>query len=465
MAAILIVDDDDAFRASLAETLLDEGHTALEAASGEAALALLRASRADAAVIDIRMRGLDGLETLARLRVEHPALPVAILTAVPDSANTIEAMRLGAIDHLAKPLGRAAFVALVARLVEAGRDRAAPGAAAMPAGGPADALIGRSAAMREVQKRIGQLADGEESVLVTGETGTGKEVVARLIHRHGRRSRRPFVAVNCAAIPPGLLESELFGHVRGSFTGAVADRRGAFRDAAGGTLFLDEIGDMPPDCQGKLLRVVQERVVTPVGGKPEPVDVRIVSATHRNLAREAEAGRFREDLFYRLSVVPLSLPPLRERPEDIEALASSFLPVGRSLSLDAIERLERHAWRGNVRELQNAVRRAASLGTVGPLRAADFAFLATLADPAATGSALPQDWLVLTLPEASARLERLLIDHALARAGGNRSEAARALGIHRQLLHAKIGRFASSAFRTTDVRQPDDPDENDDLEH
>ena len=465
MAAILIVDDDDAFRASLVETLLDEGHEVLEAASGDEALALLRGARADAAVLDIRMHGLDGLETLTRLAAEHRRMPVAILTAVPDSANTIEAMRLGAVDHLAKPLGRDAIVALVGRLLDAGRDRAASIAAVPAETHLAEALIGQSVAMRDVQKRIGQLADADESVLVTGETGTGKEVVARLIHRHGRRSRRPFVAVNCAAIPAGLLESELFGHVRGSFTGAVADRRGAFRDAAGGTLFLDEIGDMSADCQAKLLRVLQERVVTPVGGRPEPVDVRIVSATHRDLAGDVAAGRFREDLFYRLSVVPIALPPLRERSGDIAALATSFLPVGRSLAPGTVAVLERHGWPGNVRELQNAIRRAASLGTVGPLRPAEFAFLAAAPEIAmpgmGAGSALPADWLGLTLPEASARLERALIEHALASAGGNRSEAARTLGIHRQLLHAKIGRFASSGIRTDDVRKPDDPDEDD----
>ena len=248
--------------------------------------------------------------------------PVAVLTAVATSDNTIEAMRLGAVDHLAKPIGRDGLKALLERMLPAASAAAlqAPGL-----DGRDGDLVGSSAAMREVQKSIGMLADSDATVLLLGETGTGKEVVARAIHRHGRRGRASFVPVNCAAIPSELLESLLFGHVRGAFTGAVTDRPGSFREAQGGTLFLDEIGDMDLAMQAKLLRVLQERVVTPVGGRAVPIDVRVIAATHRDLLQAVQEGKFREDLYYRLGVVPVSLPPLRDRLADIIPLADHFL--------------------------------------------------------------------------------------------------------------------------------------------
>ncbi len=318
---ILIVDDDAALREGLAEAIGDLGHEAVEAADGRAALARLDAAPLDAVLLDLRMPGLDGMEVLRRIRARARPPPVAVLTAVPTAANTIEAMRLGAVDHLAKPVGRADLVALLAKLL--------PATAPIPASAidASDELIGSSAAMRAVQKQIGMLADSEATVLITGETGTGKEVVARAIHRHGRRSARAFVAVNCAAIPAELLESQLFGHARGAFTGAVADRAGSFREADRGTLFLDEIGDMGLPMQAKLLRVLQERIVTPLGAKPVAIDVRIIAATHRDLGAAVAEGRFREDLFYRLGVVPLALPPLRERLADIVPLAEHFLAL------------------------------------------------------------------------------------------------------------------------------------------
>ncbi len=263
MARVLIVDDDAALREGIAETLGDLGHEAEEVGDGAAALARLALGGVDAVLLDLRMPGMDGLAVLRALRAlrEGGAMPpVAVLTAVPTAANTIEAMRLGAVDHVAKPIGRAALAELLGRMLG---ERAAPAAAVADL---SDALIGNSAAMREVQKAVGMLADSEATVLITGETGSGKEVVARAIHRHGRRAGQPFVAVNCAAIPAGLLESELFGHVRGAFTGAVRRRAGQFPRGARGTLFLDEIGDMDLAMQAKLLRVLQERVVVPVGG-------------------------------------------------------------------------------------------------------------------------------------------------------------------------------------------------------
>jgi two-component system NtrC family response regulator len=322
------------------------------------------------------------------------------------------------------------------------------------------ALVGNSAGMRAVQKAIGMLADGETTVLITGETGTGKEVVARALHQHGRRAGRPFVAVNCAAIPADLLESQLFGHVRGAFTGAVADRAGSFRDADGGTLFLDEIGDMAPALQAKLLRVLQERVVTPVGGRPIPVDVRILAATHRDLTAQVREGRFREDLYWRLGVVPIHLPPLRERLADILPLAEHFLALvagrasPRRLSPEAAARLLSHRWPGNVRELRNAMERAAAMARRDVLAPEDFGFLQNPPSPPADAG---MDWLSGDLPSAVARLEAAMIRRALDAAGGNRADAARRLNIHRQLLYEKLRRYGldASANRTDTVGNPD----------
>jgi two-component system NtrC family response regulator len=288
------------------------------------------------------------------------------------------------------------------------------------------------------------LADSDVTVLISGETGTGKEVVARALHRHGHRRAKPFIAVNCAAIPTELLESQLFGHLRGAFTGAVADRLGSFREAHGGTLFLDEIGDMDLAMQAKLLRVLQERIVTPVGGRPVPIDVRIIAASHRDLQAAVGRGSFREDLLYRLRVVPMTLPPLRERLADIIPLAEHFLADAaqppRQLSADAAAFLLSHSWPGNVRELQNAMQRVNALVRRSIIAASDLGFLRT----AEKGSDAT-DWLSGDLPTAVGRLEMAMIQRALAASNGNRTEAARALGIHRQLLHARLQRYGLEA--------------------
>ena len=472
MSIVLVVDDDAALRESLAEALADMGHTPALAANGADALARLDRGAVDAVLLDLRMPGLDGLAVLARIRARAEPPPVAVLTAVPTAANTIEAMRLGAVDHLAKPIGLAELRALVARMLPAEAPvtpaRGAQGGGAGDEAGE-DALVGNSAAMRVVQKAIGMLADSDASVLITGETGTGKEVVARAIHRHGRRALRPFVAINCAAIPAELLESQLFGHTRGAFTGAVADTLGSFRAADGGTLFLDEIGDMAAPLQAKLLRVLQERIVTPLGGKPVSVDVRIVSATHQDLAAAVAAGRFREDLFYRLGVVPLALPPLRERLADIVELAEYFLGLiarpGKRLSAAAAALLLAHDWPGNVRELRNAMERVAVLGRQAVVSPADLGFLRGVAPAAADmpggedagtqGGDLAAGTQGGDLAAAVERLERRMIGVALAGAGGNRSEAARRLGIHRQLLHEKMRRYGLSEIRTQGVGNAD----------
>jgi len=319
--------------------------------------------------------------------------------------------------------------------------------------------------MRSVQKMIGLVTDSDATVLITGETGTGKELVARAIHRHGRRSSGPFVAVNCAAIPAELLESELFGHVRGAFTGAVAERNGAFRDASGGTLFLDEVGDMDFAMQAKILRALQERSVTPVGGRPVRVDVRVLAATHRDLETAARSSAFREDLFYRLNVLPIHLAPLRERPTDIVPLAEHFLfratEPRKQLGADVAARLMAYPWPGNVRELRNAIERVAILCRGNIITAPDLAFLSTA--PPSRDREGATDWTEGDLPGAVARLEMHMIKRALEEAGGNRTEAAKRLGIHRQLLYAKAEKYGIdagevSADRTGAVVKADDAD-------
>ena len=435
MATILIVDDDKALRESLAETVTGLGHRPLSAASGQEALAKLEREAVDAILLDLHLPEMDGIEVLRRLREIPKRPPVVILTAFASAENTIEAMRLGAFDHLTKPTGREDLArVLSSMLANATEPRAARPEPAQ------EGLIGSSEAMRAVQKTIGMLADSNATVLITGETGTGKELVARAIHDHGHRGRKPFIAVNCAAIPAELIESELFGHVRGAFTGAVSDRTGAFREAERGTLFLDEIGDMDVAMQAKILRALQERIITPVGGKPVPVDVRVIAATHRDLKQRVGDGTFREDLFYRLHVVPIHLPALRERIADIVPLAEHFsarVGVGKRLSADAAARLIRHSWPGNVRELKNAMERAAVLVRGDVISADDLGFIDETRAAAGEISAWPDE----DLPSATARLEEMLIRRALARSSGNRAEAARMLGIHRQLLYTKMKRY------------------------
>jgi DNA-binding NtrC family response regulator len=447
MTAILIVDDEKNLRDGLAEAVRDLGYDTLAAASGREALAIAATDKPDAVLLDLRMPDMDGLQVLTRLRAaaNGASIPVAIITAYATAANTIEAMRLGAFDHLTKPIGREDLASLLTRMVRSC-------AAKLPTANPPDAdesLIGSSPGMREVQKTIGLVADSDATVLITGETGTGKEVVARTIHHVGARSRGPFMALNCAAIPPDLLESELFGHVKGAFTGAVLERKGAFREAGGGTLFLDEIGDMDLAMQAKILRALQERVVTPVGGKAQKVDVRIVAATHRDLDQWVKQGRFREDLFYRLNVVPIELQPLRKRVSDILPLAEHFLAIASSpkkrLSDEAGERLTCYAWPGNVRELRNAMERVAVMCRSDIVEASDLDFLIM---SATTTQEISDDDGHLS--SAVEKLERRLIAEALMESKGNRAEAARRLGIHRQLLHAKAEKYGLRKRKSPD---------------
>ncbi|MCW2003461.1 two-component system NtrC family response regulator [Xanthomonas arboricola] len=447
MARILIIDDDAAFLATLQATLRSLGHSVIARDNGEAGVAQLREGGVDMAFVDFRMPGMDGIAVL-RARQDHATarqVPLVMLTAYASSSNTIEAMTLGAFDHLVKPVGRAEIVEVVQRALHSATDAPEPGAASLAPAEEADALIGHSPAMRTVHKRIGLAAGADLPVLITGETGTGKELAARALHRASTRAQRAFVAVNCAAIPLELMESELFGHRKGAFSGATSDRIGLIRQADGGSLFLDEIGDMPLPMQGKLLRFLQEGEVTPLGGNgAQKVDVRVLAATHRDLAAWASTGQFRSDLRYRLNVVPIELPPLRERGDDILLLATHFLQsaggAARALSPDAQRRVLDHPWPGNVRELRNVMQRCALLVRGHTIAAGDL--------DEALGEPLPGDPLqpqpadaptgTQSLPEAVAQLEKRMIQAALTQAQGNRAEAARQLGIHRQLLYRKL---------------------------
>lgn len=435
MARVLIVDDDEAFREGLSETLRDLGHDALEAGSSEAGTHRLRTEQPDLALIDLRMPGEGGMALLARAPALSPRTLCVVLTAFANGQNTIEAMRLRAFDHLTKPISRQQLVNLVERaLHQRAWQTQTPTTSTASDDGD---LVGASEAMRQVLKRIGQVAASEASVLVLGETGTGKELVARALHRNSARAGQPFVGVNCAAIPAELMESELFGHVKGAYSGATADRMGRFREAHGGTLFLDEIGDMSLATQAKMLRVLQEREVVPVGGtQAVAVDVRIVAATHHDLPTAVREGRFRDDLWYRLQVIPIVLPPLRERPGDLILLAEHFLRhfSDKSLSAAAARALLAHAWPGNVRELRNAIQRATALCN-GPVIGVEH--LGLVEQSSATGSGFHVPWDG-TMEEALVGVEREMIVRALHASAGNRAEAARRLGLHRQQLYRKL---------------------------
>jgi two-component system nitrogen regulation response regulator GlnG len=457
---VLVADDEPSIRFVLREALEEQGCEVVLVDDGDAAQEALAAGGFDLAFLDIRMPGPSGLELLDRMRAQQSDTAAVIITAQNTFENAVEAMKRGALDYLVKPFELREVAALLEKALRARElqrevERLRRESGRRAPGGDAR-WVGRSPALLEIFKTVGRVAARDVPVLITGESGTGKEVVARAIHAASARNSGPFVAVNTAAIPRELLESELFGHERGSFTGAVASRAGRFREAARGTLFLDEIGDMSMDLQAKLLRVLQDSEVTPVGGsEPLAIDVRVLAATHRDLDAAVAEGRFREDLLYRLRVVPLQVPPLRERREDIGALAEHFVAryaepltgAARYLSRDALAVLERQRWPGNVRELENAIKRALVLGAGEVLTPQDFEFLEHAAAPA-QGSF--KDQLRAEIEKAIEsggddvyrhlleRVERPLIETALLRTDGNQIRAARLLGINRNTLRKKI---------------------------
>jgi two-component system nitrogen regulation response regulator GlnG len=461
---VLIADDEPSIRFVLQEVLEGLGHSVTAVEDGDAAARELGGERYDLAFLDIRMPGLTGIEVLQQHRASGGDVAIVIITAQNLLENAVEAMKSGALDYLVKPFALAEVKALAEKALstralkdEVRSLRRAVGRAVAPGG---DRLVGSSPALLEIFKIVGKVAPRNVPVLITGESGTGKELVAHAIHAASDRADGPFIAINAAAIPRELLESELFGHERGAFTGATASRAGRFRDASGGTLFLDEIGDMPVDLQAKLLRVLQSGEVMPVGGRdPQLVDVRIVAATHRDLDERVKEGSFREDLLYRLRVVPMSIPPLRERVEDVRTLALHFTeryapelaegPV--TLPEAAIERLESHDWPGNVRELENAIKRALVLSTDDVLSPREFDFLTARVEESVAQQSLEE--LVISEVEAlfdsgaepsnvyhqvQERIERPLIEVVLERTQGNQIRAAALLGINRNTLRKKI---------------------------
>ncbi len=368
-AQVLVVDDDPGLLRLMQLRLEAAGYGATLADSGERALAQLAVSRPQVVVTDLQMGGMDGITLFEAIRADNPALPVIILTAHGTIPDAVSAVKGGVFGYLTKPFDAKALLVEIERALAVS---GVPNAAGIDDGAWRAAIITRNPAMEEVLAKARLVAAGDAAVLIQGESGTGKELLARAVHAASPRSNRPFVAINCAAIPEPLLESELFGHVKGAFTGAVRDNRGLFLSADGGTLLLDEIGDMPPALQVKLLRVLQEKQVRPVGGMQHvPVDVRVISATHRNLEAELAAGNFREDLYYRLKVVALNLPSLAERREDIPLLAGHFLNELATrykkdvtgLSPEAVELLVAAAWPGNVRQLYNVIEQSVALTT------------------------------------------------------------------------------------------------------
>ena len=446
---ILVVDDELGLRHTLSIILTDDSHDVTVAGDGASGLAITQTQAFDLVLCDVRMPGMDGFTFLDRYREQGGRGIAIMMSAYGDDDAAVEAIRRGAYDFIAKPFRADQVLLIVRKAIEREHlklqvQQLEGEIAALRA--PHD-IVGHSEAIEQVVAIATKVARHPSTVLVTGESGTGKELVARLIHDGSPRSSNPFVAVNCGAIPEGLLESELFGHARGSFTGATAERRGLFEEADGGTLFLDEIGELPVSLQVKLLRALQEGEIRRVGDNADrPVDVRLVAATARDLEQDVAAGRFRADLYYRVNVVRLVLPPLRDRTEDIPELVQHFVArfnarlhlSVRSVSAAAMRRLVEYSWPGNVRELENVVERMMVLAAGNVI---DVEHLPTsVAEPAAlpptVGTAAVAAEHDLSVKRQTEALERTLIERALRRTGGNRTRAARLLDLsHRALLY------------------------------
>jgi DNA-binding NtrC family response regulator len=442
---ILIVDDDESVAMLFKRILEKEGYEVESASSGEEALGRLEAQWFDLVVSDLRMPGLDGLEFLRRAKLSNPSVPCIVLTGYATVDSAVAAMKEGAHDYLTKPINNDEMKLVVKKALEVHRlvrevERLRQSLGSESSFGN---ILGKSKAMRGLFRLIRQVAHSQATILVFGESGTGKELVARSIHQHSPRRDRPFVAIDCGALPETLLESELFGHVRGSFTGAISNKKGLFEEAHGGTLLLDEIGGTSLAFQSKLLRVLQENEIRPVGSsKSIRVDVRVIAATNRDLKAAVKEGTFREDLYYRLAVIPIVLPPLRERREDIPLLANHFVAKyceknrlePKRLSAKALKLLIDHPWPGNVRELENVIERAV---LTSPGREID---PGTLFPEPERREESPQA-LRQAIRTAMEILEKRKIIEATEKAGGIRAEAARILGISRATLYNKLKRY------------------------
>jgi len=470
--SLLVVDDDASIRQTFELQIGRLGFVVHTAASAEEALGRMGELMPQVILSDIRMPGLGGLELLAHVRRALPDVSVIMMTAHQDMKSAIGAMKAGAYDYLVKPLDLDRVEELLDRcfreLELRRRGRAHGDAADGPEEEPTDGLVGRDPRMIEIYKLIGTLAETRTPVLLRGETGTGKEVIARAIHSNSAVAAEPFVAVNCTALPEPLLESELFGHVRGAFTGAASDRKGRFELAGRGTIFLDEIGDTTPAFQAKLLRVLQEREFHPVGAeRPRRTEARVVAATHRPLERLVREGRFREDLYFRLRVVEIVVPPLRDRPDDIAPLAEHLLAkaareMHRSrvvLTADALRALRAYEWPGNVRELEHTLTRALVLARGGSI-SADLLALGVAAPVASeSGTAAAPEDQVGDADQSMAAAERAHLARVLARSAGNKRQAARLLRVSRSRLDRlleKHGLLAPERGRHGDETGPSD---------
>jgi two-component system, NtrC family, response regulator HydG len=448
--SILVVDDDAALREMVGELLDEQGYEVQVAASGEEALAQVANRDFSCVLTDLQMPGIDGLELLGSLRENHPDLPTVLMTSFGSIETAVEAMRLGAHDFVTKPFESEQLKLTLERALEKREllDENRRLRAAVERTSSFGDLVGKSAAMNEIYALIRKIAPNTSNVLITGESGTGKEVVARTVHFSGNRADKPFVPINCTAMPEGLLESELFGHVRGAFTGAHSNKKGLFEAANGGTLFLDEIGDMSPLLQGKLLRVLQDREIRPVGGTQSVrVDVRLVAATHCDLRKEIEMGSFREDLYYRLNVIPIHISPLRERPEDIPPLARAFVDrhsggSSRHLSESAMKKLQRATWAGNARELENCIERSLALTADVEIQSSD---ILISGDPVQADGSIESHILDLAREQRMTLrdLGERYVDAVLELTNGRKSEAARILGVNRRTLYRREEREAS----------------------
>jgi DNA-binding NtrC family response regulator len=464
MARILIIEDDNSVASALQDLLRAEGFEVEMQTDSAAGLAAALSGTHDVVVTDLQMPGVSGLQIIEQLQAAKPHLPVILITAFHTTEVAIRAIKLGAYDYLLKPIDPSEFLSILKRALESTRLLAKPlDMGTGDATSVREAIIGKSRMMQEVYKEIGRVAAMPVIVLIRGDTGTGKELVARAIHQHSDRAARPFITVNCAAIPENLLESELFGHEAGSFTGAKGRHIGRFEQANGGTIFLDEIGDISPATQVKLLRVLQEKTIQRVGGKETiPIDVRILSATHRNLEEAIESKEFRLDLFHRLNVAVIYLPPLSQRREDIPELINYFLTrysaefnlERPSIAADAASYLQQQPWPGNVRELENIVRKAliASRGYPISVEHVRSAF-SKPAPPRPAGDQKLADYVTELLAQAQLAengnasealieaVERELYGQAIRLANGDQTKAARWLGVSRPTMREKLTRY------------------------
>ena len=486
--SVLVVDDEADIRTLLKDLLSEEGYAARLAKTGAEAIEQITKDLPDLVMMDIKLPDQDGIGVLRQLKREHPELEVIVMTAFGGSSTAIKAMEHGAYDYVTKPFDIDDLLATLKRVFEHADMSSEVSALRLELGkreAERERIVGSSKPMLEVFKLIGKVAPSDATVLITGESGTGKELIAEALHRASKRNPHPLVKVSCAALPETLLETELFGHEKGSFTGAMTMRKGRFETANKGTIFLDEIGEMTPKTQTKLLRILQEREFERIGSNvPIKIDIRVITATNRNLAEEVDRGKFREDLYYRLNVIHIHMPPLRDRKEDIPLLVEHFLvkyrhapgAIPTTISEEALQRLVGYDWPGNVRELENAIERAVVLSrglpiTLEHLPLGDLREARDRARLAQRRTRLEDDEAVLSdrrdeleadqadadaaevvgngsgdtnggsFKHRVAALERQLIKEALDRAGGNRTKAADELGIYRRLLYAKIKEY------------------------